>query len=172
MIHYSISSSQPAAHYFDIELNIPEPDPAGQVLRMPAWIPGSYMIRDFARQIFELSAVCDGHPVTLLQLDKSSWKLEPCSGELRIKYRVYAWDLSVRSAHLDTTHGFFNGSSVFLEVIGQSHFTLYARDSLPAGCECSRLETGDYLEPENRVTVSPERMGVWAFSGRGLPGTH
>lgn len=119
MIHYSISSTQPAAHYFDIELYIPEPDPAGQVLRMPAWIPGSYMIRDFARQIFELTAVCEGHPVTLLQLDKSSWKLEPCSGELRIKYRVYAWDLSVRTAHLDTTHGFFNGSSVFLEVIGQ-----------------------------------------------------
>jgi len=120
MIHYKIGSTNPAGHYFDITLTIPNPDPDGQVLRLPAWIPGSYMIRDFARNIVEIEASCNNTRVSLMQLDKSSWSLENCEGSVTINYRVYAWDLSVRTAHLDTTHGFFNGSSVFLEVVGQS----------------------------------------------------
>mgnify|MGYP002635263028 FL=1 len=119
MIHYSISSSNPAAHYFDIELHIQKPHKNGQIIRLPAWIPGSYMIRDFAKDIVEIKAASNGKPLTLTQLDKSSWQLEPIDQKVVINYRVYAWDLSVRSAHLDTTHGFFNGSSVFLEVVGQ-----------------------------------------------------
>ncbi len=120
MIHYKIGSSHPAAHYFDIDLHIPHPDPQGQVLRLPAWIPGSYMIRDFARNIIELKARGGERPLAISQLDKSSWQLAACEGAVDISYRVYAWDLSVRSAHLDTTHGFFNGTSVFLEVVGQA----------------------------------------------------
>ncbi len=119
MIHYTISSRNPAGHYFDVRLNIPRPDPAGQILRLPAWIPGSYMIRDFARNIVEISAHSHNETLTLEQLDKSSWRLPAGVSAVEIQYRVYAWDLSVRSAHLDTTHGFFNGSSVFLEVEGQ-----------------------------------------------------
>lgn len=120
MIHYKIGSINPAAHYYDITLHIPQPDPAGQVLRLPCWIPGSYMIRDFARNIIEIKAYCGTEKISLTQLDKSSWKLSACLEPVEIKYRVYAWDLSVRSAHLDTTHGFFNGTSVFLEVVGQA----------------------------------------------------
>lgn len=119
MIHYRISSTNPAAHYFDIRLKIASPDPAGQLIRMPAWIPGSYMIRDFARNIVEISAFSNAGPIALTQLDKSSWQLAPCTQPVTVSYRVYAWDLSVRGAHLDTTHGYFNGASVFLEVVGQ-----------------------------------------------------
>lgn len=119
MNHYQIGSRNPAGHYFDVVLTISEPDKEGQLVRLPAWIPGSYMIRDFAKNIVEISADCNGQPIALTQLDKSTWQLEACSGELNLRYRVYAWDLSVRTAHLDTTHGFFNGSSVFLEVVGQ-----------------------------------------------------
>ncbi|NOR52426.1 MAG: PDZ domain-containing protein, partial [Gammaproteobacteria bacterium] len=52
--------------------------------------------------------------------DKQSWQFESCSGSLIITYSIYAWDLSVRTAHLDQTHGYFNGTSLFLEVVGQS----------------------------------------------------
>ncbi len=120
MINYTISSSNPSGHYFDITLTIARPDPSGQILRLPAWIPGSYMIRDFAKNIIEINAISLQKPVAIKQLDKSSWLLEACENSIDIHYRVYAWDLSVRTAHLDTTHGFFNGSSVFLEVVGQS----------------------------------------------------
>ena len=133
MIHYHIGSRNPAAHYFDVTLEVARPDPQGQVLRLPAWIPGSYMIRDFARNIVEIDASCGQQPVLLTQLDKSTWQAEACSGELRIRYRVYAWDLSVRGAHLDTTHGFFNGTSVFLEVVGQSEHACEVTIERPEG---------------------------------------
>ena len=117
---YKISSVNPAAHYFDVELTISKPDSAGQIIRLPGWIPGSYMVRDFAKNIVEISAVSDGVDITLTQLDKSSWQIAPCDDEVIVSYKVYSWDLSVRSAHLDATHGFFNGTSVFLEVVGQA----------------------------------------------------
>ena len=137
MIRYQISSNNPAAHYFDIKLQIDSPDPDGQCLRMPAWIPGSYLIRDFAKNIVSLSAWCGGDTLAIRQQDKSNWRLEPCDGPLIVEYRVYAWDLSVRGAHLDQTHGYYNGTSVFLEVIGQSDSPCEVLIEKPAAACCS-----------------------------------
>src|SRR5690606_40181030 len=52
------------------------------------------------------------------KLDKHTWHAERCQGPLVVRDLVYAWDLSVRGAHLDRTHGYFNGTSVFLRAIG------------------------------------------------------
>jgi predicted metalloprotease with PDZ domain len=119
-IHYRITAADPYAHLFQIELTIAQPDPAGQKLRLPAWIPGSYMIRDFARNIVTIRAHNAAGDVALHKLDKSTWQLAPGTGAVTVCYRVYAWDLSVRAAHLDQRHAYFNGTSVFLEVLGQS----------------------------------------------------
>jgi len=113
-IHYDIIPIRPEAHLFQVTAMITKPDPAGQVLWLPAWIPGSYMIRDFAKNIVTLSAASENKEVKVSKLDKQTWQCEPCDGTLTITYSVYAWDMSVRTAHLDTTHAFFNGSSVFL----------------------------------------------------------
>ncbi|MEJ2399528.1 MAG: peptidase M61, partial [Gammaproteobacteria bacterium] len=118
-IHYRIIPSNPAAHIFTITCTVAAPDANGQILWLPAWIPGSYMIRDFARNIVTLRARDENGQVDVRKLDKQTWQCAPCTGTLEIEYQVYAFDLSVRSAHLDTTHGFFNGSSVFLAVQGQ-----------------------------------------------------
>lgn len=117
---YRIYASDPNAHLYEITLTVEQPDPQGQQLRMPAWIPGSYMIRDYARNVIRLSAQCNGEPVATRKLDKDTWVCEPCEGTLAVTYEVYAWDLSVRGAHLDATHAYFNGACVFLEVLGQS----------------------------------------------------
>ena len=119
-IHYRITAHNPGAHLYRISLNITAPDAQGQRLRLPAWIPGSYMIRDFARHIVSLRASCDNQPIAVEKLDKDTWQCAPCSGPLEVVYEVYAWDLSVRGAHLDQTHAYFNGPSVFLEVVGQA----------------------------------------------------
>jgi len=117
--HYRITPVDPAAHLFEVQLDIPEPDPVGQRLTLPAWIPGSYMVRDFARNIVTLRAEHQGDTVAAHKLDKQTWQLAVASGPLRITYQVYAWDLSVRAAYLDDTRGYFNGTSTFLRVIGQ-----------------------------------------------------
>lgn len=118
-VQYRIAPVDPALHLFDITLTIAKPAANGQLVSLPAWIPGSYMIREFARNIVSISARCDGRKLRLTQRDKHSWQAAPCKGELQIQYQVYAWDLSVRAAHLDQTHGFFNGTSVFLKVHGK-----------------------------------------------------
>lgn len=117
-VSYTIQPSKPEAHLFRVSCCIEEPSPSGQVVYMPAWIPGSYMIRDFAKNIVQISARDDKGGVQLQKLDKQTWQCAPCSGPLILDYEVYAWDLSVRTAHLDTTHAYYNGSSVFLAVKG------------------------------------------------------
>ena len=119
LIEYRIVPFNPRAHLYRVTLIVKKPDSQGQKLMLPAWIPGSYMIRDFARNILSISASCEGRPVTLTKLDKHSWQADPVEGALAVTCEIYAWDLSVRGAHLDRTHGFFNGTSVFLRVVGQ-----------------------------------------------------
>ncbi len=116
-IAYSVASHRPSAHLLDITLTLTSPDPGGQRLRMPAWIPGSYMIRDYARHVVRLSAVAGANPVGVAREDKSTWALAPCAGPLEIRYQVYAWDESVRGAHVANTHLYFNGPCVFLEAL-------------------------------------------------------
>ena len=97
MIRYQIGSRLPASHYFDVSIHIENPDPAGQGLRLPNWIPGSYMIRDFGRNLLDLHAEGAAGELAIDQVDKSNWRIEPCEGAITISYRVYARDLSVRT---------------------------------------------------------------------------
>ena len=89
MIQYTLRLDQPQHHYFDVTMQIPSPAKDGQILYLPAWIPGSYMIRDFAKHIVEFEARCEGKTLTYERLDKSTWKIEPATGPLVIQYRVY-----------------------------------------------------------------------------------
>ncbi|MBI1772823.1 MAG: peptidase M61, partial [Burkholderiales bacterium] len=116
---YAIVPKDLAGHIYLVTLDIAVPDADGQIVSLPAWIPGSYMMREFARNIVQIKGSSDGKKVAQKKLDKHSWQAAPCKGALRITYEVYAWDLSVRAAHLDQSHAFFNGTSVFLSVHGQ-----------------------------------------------------
>ena len=118
-IHYRIHPSHPAAHLFEVTLTVTDPDPAGQRFTLPAWIPGSYMIREFARHIVSIRAESAGRALACDKIDKATWQCEPADNSLALTYEIYAWDLSVRAAHLDDTHGFFNGTSVFLLPLGK-----------------------------------------------------
>lgn len=157
MNSYKIHPISPQAHIFQIDLCVSQPTPKGQLLTLPAWIPGSYMIRDFAKNIVTLNANCGGNPVKVVKTDKLSWLCDSCDGELKIRYQVYAWDLSVRSAHLDTTHGYFNGTSVFLKVVGHE-------------CEACNV---DILPPDGkayahwRVATTLTRLNETAHLGFG-----
>ncbi|MEO8188352.1 MAG: PDZ domain-containing protein [Burkholderiaceae bacterium] len=119
-IVYAIRPAAPAAHLFHVTCRVEKPDPQGQRVMLPAWIPGSYMIREFARNVVRISALADGRRVALKKIDKHTW-LAPPAKRVELAYEVYAWDLSVRAAHLDETHGFFNGTSVFLLPLGLEH---------------------------------------------------
>ncbi len=158
MIRYQIGSALPASHYFDVSIRIDEPDPAGQALRLPNWIPGSYMIRDFARNLLDLCAEGDSGELAIEQLDKSNWRVAACEGPLQIDYRVYANDLSVRAAHLDHSHGYYNGSSVFLEVVGQADQPCEVMIERPAPEECAHWRVATSLA---RKQAEPHSFGLY-----------
>lgn len=144
-IRYSITSHDCAAHVFDVSVTVEAPAADGQVFSLPAWIPGSYMIREFARNIIQLRAACGGKKVSVRKLDKHTWRASPCAGALTLTYQVYAWDLSVRTAHLDQTHGFFNGSSVFLRVEGQESAPHIVDIRRPDAQQCGRWRVATAL---------------------------
>jgi len=137
----------PAAHLFEVSLTVDEPDSSGQVFAMPAWIPGSYMIRDYAKHVVAIRAESDGLPVTLEKLDKSRWQAAPTDRPLTIVAEIYAYDASVRGAHLDTTHAYFNGPCVFLCVAGQED----------AHCELEILPPDEPVGEGWRVATSMRR---------------
>ncbi len=134
-IRYAIVPKHPAAHLFEVTLTLANADPAGQRFALPTWIPGSYMVREFARNIVSLQAFNEaGRKVRIVKTDKQTWQAAPVKGgALTLRYEVYAWDMSVRTAHLDDTTGFFNGTSVFLAALGQEDAPCLVDIRKPAG---------------------------------------
>ena len=187
-ILYRLAPHDPAGHRYRITLTIQAPAPDGQRLSLPAWIPGSYLIRDFSRQIESLTAHCGNRRVAVDKIDNHTWQAAPCDGPLRVEYTVYAWDLSVRGAHLDETHGFFNGTSVFLRVHGQDHLPCLVDLAPPRGIDGWKVYTslpearghtgaarrhgfGLYLAPDYDALIDhPVEMGtpqVASFTAHG-----
>ncbi|MGH8781812.1 M61 family metallopeptidase [Paraburkholderia sp.] len=151
-IRYSIVPKQPAAHLFEVTVTVADPDPAGQRFMLPVWIPGSYMVREFARNIVTLRAFNDaGRKVRIAKTDKHTWQAAPVKGALTLRYEVYAWDLSVRAAHLDDTTGFFNGTSVFLAVEGHEDAACVVDIRRPDGAQYRQWRVATAL-PEARGT--------------------
>ncbi len=116
-VTYHVTPSHPGAHIFTVTVTLARPA-AEQVFTLPTWIPGSYMIREFSQHIVQIAGADAAGPVAVKKLDKRAWSVTGARGPLTLTYEVYAWDLSVRKAHLDQTHGFFNGTSLFLSPEG------------------------------------------------------
>lgn len=118
MIKYSISPLNINSHLFSVSLTFNAVADKQYTLSLPSWLPGSYMIRDFAKNIIEINATASNNsPVTFIKNDKQTWSvITNTDTEITVNYSVFAFDLSVRTAYLDSQRGFFNGSSVFLQV--------------------------------------------------------
>ena len=118
-LHYRIEPAELHAHLFHVTLTIAQPA-AQQRVALPVWIPGSYMVREFAKNLQNLRATQGRRSVPLQQLDKATWQVDAAPGKpLVLTYAVYALDNSVRTAWLDASRGFFNGTSLCLQVAGQ-----------------------------------------------------
>jgi predicted metalloprotease with PDZ domain len=120
-VHYRVSVLNAHAHLFAITLTIDKPK-ARQRVMLPVWIPGSYLVREFSQHLQHLQAIQGGEPVAVRQLDKHRWEIGSASGQpLELHYEVYAFDASVRTACLDAQRGFFNATSLCLQVAGQEY---------------------------------------------------
>lgn len=117
MINYQISL-HPLSHEYEVWLDFDQDHDFPVEFSLPNWVPGSYLIRDFSRHITELRVYCNGSAVAFAQLSKNRWRTEGGQGRWQIRYRIYAFDLSVRGAFLSTERAFFDGACLFLKVHG------------------------------------------------------
>lgn len=156
---YCITPKDPGAHLFEITVTVARPNPSGQIFTIPAWVPGSYMIRDLARHFVSIRADVDGQEIGLTKIDKSSWQADACDSAITLTAEIHAYDLNVRGAHLDTTHGFFDGACVFPAVVGQEDHVCELEIRPPAGAAGSEWRVATSMQ-----VVKAGQYGFGTFS--------
>lgn len=117
-VRYHLSMPKPQNHYFEVEMTISDYKAKQLEVRMPVWAPGSYLVREFAKNVNRVKAVDGtGKELMVSKTTKNTWKIDKGSAKtVKVKYEVYAFELSVRTSFLDLTHGFVSGSGVFMYV--------------------------------------------------------
>jgi predicted metalloprotease with PDZ domain len=116
-LRYTISTSDPRTHLLDVDLVVTSDTrlPPTLVLYMPTWCPGSYLIREYARHVEGLAADREGSPLIARKVRKNAWAIETQGQRsVRVRYRVYANELSVRTNHVDGGHASWRGPATYL----------------------------------------------------------
>lgn len=120
-IRHRIDLTGHRRHRFAVRTEVPDAGP-GTLFALPVWIPGSYMVREFAKHIVSLVATRGDRPVALERVDKATWRV-PASAvgaePLVVVLEIHAFDTSVRAAFLDDRRGFWNHTSLCLRVAGR-----------------------------------------------------
>ena len=119
-IKYKLRMPKPQDHYYHVEMELTGFSKKELDVAMPIWAPGSYLAREFAKNVNLLRAFdADGNSLEVKKKDKNSWRIVKGNAKkVTINYEVYAFELSVRTSFLDLSHGFVSGSGVFMFVKG------------------------------------------------------
>jgi len=121
-IAFTVAVSRPHMHLFEIEIAIKRPanGPQQELLVMPVWTPGSYMIREFERNVQDFAAADSaGQPLKWEKTNKNTWRvLTNGAREWQATYRVYANELSVRTSELNSDHAFWNNANLLMYLEG------------------------------------------------------
>ena len=175
-ILYRLSLPDPRTHLVSVEME------AGGVhepvsLVMPAWTPGSYLIREFARNVVQLDAT-DGArtPLPYQKTDKHTWRIEaPADGTLRARWVVHADDLTVRTSHVDGSHASIIGAGVFMFLDGRQGEPVEVQVHAPQGWRVTtaleQVGEGRYRAADfDELVDSPLEIGVhqvvqWLVNG-------
>lgn len=153
---YRVDLADLHAHLYRVTLHVARPQ-ALQRLSLPVWIPGSYLVREFAKNLQKLVAHQGSEALAVAQIDKCSWDVACDPGRpLVLSYEVYALDNSVRTAWLDPDRGFFNGTSLFLCVHGQA--SSVHRLELRSHPDCRQWQVATGLTP---VKLGARGFGVY-----------
>ena len=184
-LRYRVEVLSFQAHLFAVTLEIDRPAPR-QVVALPVWIPGSYLVREFSQHLQRLEASQGDQPLPARQLDKHRWEIATGGQKtLTVRCEIYAFDASVRTAFLDSTRGFFNATSLCLMVQGREHEP-HALDIAPGqapagwqvatGLRAERVDAqgfGRYLAADyDELADCPVEMGMFwrgEFEACGVP---
>ncbi|HEU0014591.1 MAG TPA: PDZ domain-containing protein [Longimicrobium sp.] len=175
-VSYRLRMPEPHSHLLHVEMEV---EAAGPVrLVMPSWTPGSYLLREFARHVWTFSASdASGAALPWTKRDKGTWEVDaPAGGRVVARYVVYANDLTARTSHLDATHAWINGASVFMYLDGRHGEPHTVAVDAPAGWRATtalpRVEPGvfraaDYDElVDSPIEVGTHAVVAWDQAGR------
>ncbi|MCP6761666.1 MAG: M61 family metallopeptidase [Fischerella sp. CENA71] len=116
-IHYQVAMPQPENHLFEVTLQLVGYPFSTLDLKLPVWTPGSYLVREYAKHLQDFTAFANDKPLSWRKISKNHWQIETENvSEVTIKYRIFANELTVRTNHLDSTHGYFNGAALFFRI--------------------------------------------------------
>ncbi|RYE13380.1 MAG: M61 family peptidase, partial [Sphingobacteriales bacterium] len=114
-ISYTVTFPEAQAHYANIEMNIKGLNQKTTEIKMPVWTPGSYLIREFARNVEGFTAEAKGDALTAHKINKNTWSIGTDGvTDLTIHYRVYSFEISVRTSFVDASHGFLSSADIFM----------------------------------------------------------
>lgn len=114
-IGYEVSFKEPQAHYAEIEMNISGLSKPYIDVKMPVWTPGSYLIREFSKNVENFTATAGTAPLKVEKVKKNTWRVySNKSNALKINYSVYSFEVSVRTPFVDASHAFLFPTGIFM----------------------------------------------------------
>jgi predicted metalloprotease with PDZ domain len=114
-ISYVLTFPEAQAHYVDVEMRISGLNQPVLDLKMPVWTPGSYLVREFSKNIESLTATTSGKILPSPKIRKNIWHINSLGiADITIKYRVYAFEVSVRTSFVDASHAFLSSPDIFI----------------------------------------------------------
>ncbi|MBW4592844.1 MAG: M61 family metallopeptidase [Brasilonema angustatum HA4187-MV1] len=117
-IHYQVTMPKPETHLFEVSLRLVDYSLPTLDLKLPVWTPGSYLVREYAKHLQDFAAFAHDKPLSWHKISKNHWQVETSDvSEIIIHYRIFANELSVRTNHLDSSHGYFNGAALFFRIL-------------------------------------------------------
>lgn len=166
-IKYTLSFPEAQAHYVEVEMEIPSSKEVVE-LKMPVWAPGSYLVREFSRHVEGFEAKQGDKNLTFNKSNKNTWLIQnPNKSNIRVKYKVYAFELTVRTSFIDESHAYLNGTSIFMyvpELMNKQHEVLVKPNASWGKISCSlgKMKNNPYhLVAENYdiLSDSPFEIG-------------
>jgi predicted metalloprotease with PDZ domain len=177
--HYEVRVPDPLTHRFHVRFTCGDVPPGPWRVALPVWTPGSYLVREFARQVDDLAAADeDGASLPVHKPDKATWEVAVARrGSVTVTYTVYAHELSVRTNFLDADRGLLNGTGVFVytpEARDQpGTLRIHLPDGWTAHTSLAEQEPGLYTFADyDDLVDSPVAMGTAAtrdFTVGGVP---
>jgi len=114
-IGFEVSFTEPQAHYAEVEMNISGINKDYIDVKMPVWTPGSYLVREFSKSVEGFKASASGKALRVEKVRKNIWRIFSAkAGQVKVNYRVYAFEISVRTAFIDASHAFLSSTSIFM----------------------------------------------------------
>ena len=181
-ISYTLSMPEPWTHYYHVTQTIKGERKKSIDFVMPVWIPGSYKVREFSKNVEEFKAHSEkSDNLKWEKIDKNSWRVYTNkANEVTISYKVYAFVKSVLNSFLDDSHGFVSPPDVFMyvEKLKNRPATLVIDPYdefliISTGLEKSPGSKNSYIVPDYDVLVdSPIEIGnqtIFEFEVEGVP---